>query len=267
MVLGIQREKPPPTEVLIPEARKHQKQRYVRTGIVTVVCALIVAGLIAGAVVVFGGPSASGRPKGSLSQPTVVGAAGAVLLRPALCYAPLYSAAATKPAGASPSCGAPYALTAAALNVEPQSATPNGFSSINVGPDPALAAYPSSRHDVAGSAVLLGGPPGDRNERVLLGPAAMKLSASDVVNAAARKNHYGSWEVDIRLTSSGAAKWDAVAEGSFHQFLAIEQGGRVISVPLMQPTQSSFSSFDGAMQVSGVLTKQEATALAAKARS
>jgi preprotein translocase subunit SecD len=97
----------------------------------------------------------------------------------------------------------------------------------------------------------------------------MKLSASDVVSAAARKTHYGAWEVDIRLTSAGAAKWDAVAQRSFHQFLAIDQGGRVISVPLMQPAQSTFSSFDGAMQVSGVLTKQEATslALAAKARS
>jgi preprotein translocase subunit SecD len=97
----------------------------------------------------------------------------------------------------------------------------------------------------------------------------MKLSASDVVSAAARKTQFGAWEVDIRLTSAGAAKWDGVARVSFHQLLAIEQGGRVISVPLMQPAQSTFSSFDGAMQVSGALTKQEATslALAAKARS
>ena len=80
---------------------------------------------------------------------------------------------------------------------------------------------------------------------------------------------YGGWEVDIRFTSAGAAKWDAVARMSFHELLAIEQGGRVISVPLMQPAQSTFSSFDGAMQISGALTKQEATslALAAKARS
>jgi preprotein translocase subunit SecD len=97
----------------------------------------------------------------------------------------------------------------------------------------------------------------------------MKLSASDVSSAAVRKTQQGNWEVDIRLTSAGAAKWDAVAEMNFHQFLAIEQGGRVISVPLMQPTQSSFSSFDGAIQVSGGLTKQDATSLAlvSKARS
>jgi hypothetical protein len=271
MVLDIQRETPPPTEVLIPEARKHQKQRYVRTGIVAVVCALIVAGLIVGAVALFGGPSAIGKAKTSPRPPAVAGAPGAVLLRPVLCYAPLYSASASKTVTAGPSCAAPYALTAAGLDVQPKSGADaaNGFISNNVGPDPALAAYPSSGRDVAGSTVLLGAPRGDRNERVLLGPAAMKLSASDVSSAAVRETQQGVWEVDIRLTPAGAAKWDSVAEMNFHLLLAFEQGGRVISVPLMQPAQSSFSSFDGAMQVSGGLTKQDATslALATKARS
>jgi preprotein translocase subunit SecD len=95
----------------------------------------------------------------------------------------------------------------------------------------------------------------------------LKLSASDVLSAAAFKTQSGEWEVNIRLTGAGAAKWDAVAQKAFHQFLAIEQDGRVLSVPIMQPAQTSFSSFDGAMTVSGTLTKQQAVTLAGVAKA
>ena len=45
-----------------------------------------------------------------------------------------------------------------------------------------------------------------------------------------------------------------MAEENFHQLLAIELDGEVYSAPIIQPTQSTFSSFDGKGEISGSLT-------------
>ena len=91
----------------------------------------------------------------------------------------------------------------------------------------------------------------------------MRLSAADVESASARKNLTGQWIVTMHLSSDGAAAFDRVADQNFHQLLAIDMGGKVVSAPLIQPTQASFSSFDGTIQVSGPLTASNARALAA----
>jgi preprotein translocase subunit SecD len=44
--------------------------------------------------------------------------------------------------------------------------------------------------------------------------------------------------------------------------VGIVDHGMVISAPITQPTQSSFTSFNGRVQISGDFTKQEARALA-----
>jgi hypothetical protein len=56
--------------------------------------------------------------------------------------------------------------------------------------------------------------------------------------------------------------WDKVASENFHQMLGIEVNGVVEATPLMQPTQSSFSSFDGRGELSGNLNRSEALQLA-----
>jgi preprotein translocase subunit SecD len=89
------------------------------------------------------------------------------------------------------------------------------------------------------------------------------MTASSIRSATAKKNQTGEWVVDYTTTSSGRRTWDRVAEENFHLPLAIELNGLVYSAPIIQPTQVSFSSFDGTGEISGALTKTQATHLAA----
>jgi preprotein translocase subunit SecD len=69
--------------------------------------------------------------------------------------------------------------------------------------------------------------------------------------------------VDYNLKgSSGSTKWDQVSDQNFHLPLGIELDGYVYSAPIIQPTQSTWSSFDGKGEISGSLSQQEAQNLA-----
>ena len=163
-------------------------------------------------------------------------------------------------------CAAPYELKQSALDVTPMSA-PQGYSSNTIAPDPSLAGYPSSTHDSPNRVVLLGGQPRmNGGERYLLGPSEMRLSAANVGSVVAQQNRAGAWIVTIHLTSGGAAAWDRVAQENFHQLLAIDVGGEVVSAPLIQPTQSSFRSFNGEMEISGALNASIARGVATAAK-
>jgi hypothetical protein len=58
-----------------------------------------------------------------------------------------------------------------------------------------------------------------------------------------------------------------VARASFHQLLALDVGGVVVSAPIIEPTQSSFTSFQGRGQVSGNWNQAEATRIASAMQS
>jgi hypothetical protein len=252
---------PAPAEVLIREAKDRQRQRYRRSALWAGLVALVVGGLIA--LLVTTTSSGSGTLRAASRPSVVVAGRGPVLIRPVLCFAYPYAANASRQAGTLPSCGAPYELTESALDIMPMS-DPQGYSSNNILPDPSLAGYPSSTRDVPGHDALLGAF-GHRTgaERYLLGPSELKLSAANVRSIAARQDHLGAWIVTIHLSSAGAAIWDRVVQENFHQLLAIDMGGKVVSAPVIEPAQSSYTSFKGEMQVSGSLTGSEARAVAA----
>ncbi len=254
---------PAPVEVLLPEARQHQRRRYRRSAVMASLAALLVGALIA--LLITTTSSGSGTSQSTPSLSGVAASRTTVLIRPVLCYAPPYSATTPRPVGplGGPPCAAPYELTASALDVTPTSAQ-QGYSSNNIAPDPSLAGYANSTHDSPNKTVLLGGQPRiNGGERYLLGPSEMRLSAANVGSVAAQKNHTGQWIVTIHLTSGGAVAWDRVAQENFHQLLAIDVSGKVVSAPLIQPTQASFTSFDGAMQISGALNASIARGVAA----
>jgi hypothetical protein len=46
----------------------------------------------------------------------------------------------------------------------------------------------------------------------------------------------------MHLSAEGVAAFDRIAQENFHEFLAIDIGGKVVSTPLVQPNQASFSS-------------------------
>jgi hypothetical protein len=254
-------EAPAPAEVLIREAKDRQRQRYRRSALWAGLVALVVGGLIA--LLVTTTSSGWGKLRAASRPSVVMAGRGPVLIRPVLCFAYPYTANAARQARTLPSCGAAYVLTQSALDITPMSA-PQGYSSNNVLPDPSLAGYPNSSRDVPSHDALLGAL-GHRTGavRYLLGPSELRLSAANVGAVVARQNHTGAWIVTIHLSSAGAAIWDRVVQENFHQFLAIDMGGKVVSAPVIEPAQSSYTSFKGEMQVSGSLTGSDARALAA----
>ena len=150
----------------------------------------------------------------------LVGMRGTFYIRPVLCGAPPYSA--TPPGGAGPtatttmpSCAAVYQTTTTNLGVTPNANAPNGFTENTVLPDPAFASYPStpSQDDNPSKTVLLPGDPTSgvqQYARFVLGPAELNGSGIASVHVQDQAGA-GSWIIDIQLTPSGSAQWDAVA--------------------------------------------------------
>ena len=196
-----------------------------------------------------------------------VGQTAQLLFRPVMCYAPGFIGDKSKyaaPVGTPlpTKCGASYALTQANLAVTPNSSLPAGYSANNVSPDPTLEFYRTTlpANDLATQEVLLPGLGGEKQGRYLLGAA--QLTGRVIKSAQATQNQVGQWVVNYTLTAAGSTQWDAVAQENFHQIVAIELDGVVQSAPLIQPTQTSFSSFGGQGEISGSMTQSQAQNLA-----
>ena len=203
-----------------------------------------------------------------------IGQTARMYFRPVLCFAypqavPKADKNKVQPRGIEtlPACTPSSQLSAANLNVTPNS-SPQGYSSNNVPPDTQYAAYPSTsveKPDYARSTVLLpgigGACDGTAVVRCVLGPAQM--TGRSIANATATQNQTGQWVVDYTLAgSAGSALWDKVAGENFHQLLGIELDGEVYSAPIIQPSQSGFTSFQGRGEISGSLTQADAQNLA-----
>src|SRR5271155_4689521 len=144
----------------------------------------------------------------------LLGTTGQLLFRPVLCDAPPYSVpkskkGSTTPAaspGALPSnCSSAYQLT---TSNPAFSDTGSAGATYDVGPDPSLAAYPSTPSSLDAKAdlhktVLLPGL--GSSERYLLGPA--ELRGSIVKSALAQLSSVGAWVVNFNLTGSGSGQW------------------------------------------------------------
>ncbi|MFI5035831.1 MAG: protein translocase subunit SecD [Acidimicrobiales bacterium] len=191
-----------------------------------------------------------------------VGQTAQLLFRPVLCAAS--TAKVTKPVatGTLPACGSQYALTQANLNVVVAPTSANGYTyNAAIPPDPQFASLDSTPppQDLARDTVLL---PvlGQTGVRLVLGPS--QLTGTAISKAVAQQDQVGAWVVNYNLTSTGSPAWDAVAKANFHQQLAIELDGVVQSAPLIQPTQATFTSFNGSGQISGSFTQSSAKQLA-----
>ncbi len=184
-----------------------------------------------------------------------------VTFRAVLCFAPLPPATHTfSKAAALPDCRPVYRLTAQNLGVHPNNSAA-GFKSKTVKPDPRFRNFPDSSNAVHSltSYLLLSGINGTGTERYALGPA--RVTSSSIKSAKAVKQS-GQWFVKYQLTPAGSAAFDALAKSQFHALIAIVANGEVYSAPIMQPTQTHFTSFGGSGEVSGNFTKSQARTLA-----
>ncbi len=216
--------------------------------------------VVRGRSVVIGG---SRRPSLPIAE---VASSGTVLLRPVLCRsAPFTEPASAAVGGAVPNgCPPEYSLQAGRLIV----GTATGTSNVASIPfDPALAAVPTStpaydesHPDRSVLVPLVGG----GGQRELLGPAGLSgaaVSAATTTHIASRTS--SQWIVDADLTANGSVRWDALARRNFHEIIAVDLDGGVVTAPLIEPTQARFTSFAGRIELSGNFTARSAQGLAA----
>jgi preprotein translocase subunit SecD len=186
-----------------------------------------------------------------------------LFFRPALCYAPSFSVAKgkTPSTGPLPTCAAATQLTAANLQVTPNNSVQGYSGPANVPEDPTFASYKStsSYTDNKNDTVLLPGTAASGAGRYVLGPAQMTGTA---VKSASAQLNQGQWAVNLVLTGPGAKTWDDLAKQQFHAIIAIDLDGQVISAPITQPSQQTFTSFNGQVQISGSFTEDQAKLLA-----
>jgi preprotein translocase subunit SecD len=186
-----------------------------------------------------------------------------LFFRPARCYAPAETLAkgALATTGALPTCAASSALTSTNLAVKPDSSNVNGYTSNNNIPvDPQFATYASTTTDDKNATVLLPGTSSSQGTgRYVLGPAMLTGTA---VKSASAQLVSNQWAVSIVLTGPGSTAWDALSQQQFHAIIGIDLDGQVISAPITQPSQASFTSFNGQVQISGSFTQDQAKTLA-----
>jgi hypothetical protein len=252
-------------QLLFQEAKQRRRRRWLLSGIVSLVVLAAVGLTIAVTSSRGGGGSLKPAPVpavvAGVDHPSV-----SLSFRPVLCYAPPFAPAAGQGAstGPLPACSPATALTASNLAVTPQAGNVNGYrSNTNVAADPQYATYPSTplAEATPGNTVLLPGTPAEGSDRYVLGPAGL---TNDAIKSANAQLNDGQWSINLDLTDNGSVQWDAMASQQFHQIIGVDVNGRVISAPIMQPTQSSFSSFNGRVQISGSFTQAQAKKLASE---
>lgn len=191
-----------------------------------------------------------------------------VYFREVICYAPAYKTATGTTSTTTPAavaCSPSSTLDLQNLQTTPDTLNQVGFKANAVGPDQALApvrSTPAAR-DQPNATVLLPGLPGTgptNNSRFVLGPAQM--TNRSIENARATKLRSGAWVVDFATTPDASATWDRVADEDFHLVLAVDLDGEVVSDPIIEPAQASFSGLNGLGEISGNLTQSVAQRLA-----
>jgi preprotein translocase subunit SecD len=207
--------------------------------------------------------------KNSAQVLSEIGQTAQMYFRPVLCYSPGYVAqkgTKGKPA-ASPGALPTSCPTANQLVTSNLSGSVNNANGVqyNVQPDADLEIYPSTVVDNPKDTVLEPGLPvkgqtGVNELRYLMGPA--QISGTAVKTATAELSQTGEWVVDMSLTGAGSKAWDTMTTTYFHEIIGIELDGVVQSAPITQPNQSTWSSFDGSVQISGSFTQSSAQALA-----
>ncbi len=210
-----------------------------------------------GAVVVTNGPKDLASPTSLLTS------SPELLIRSVTCYAGAQSGPVSTNSlptkCSSPQYAAPTAPAGGTAN-------PDGVPSVK--PDPALSAYATTTRarDAASpntSALLPVLESGaGATQRFLVGPTLLTLSSKVASATVVHAPLSGGWIINVRLNPNESQLWDRVAAEYFHRQLAIDLNGVIVEAPLIQPANSSFSSFDGLMQLLAV-TKSGAYDLAA----
>jgi len=246
-------------QLLFQEAKERRRRRWLVSGITAVVVVVLVAVSLGIALGTRGGGTVKPAVP-AIPAPATAHSPVSLSFRPVLCNAPPLTLAAGQTAseGPLPSCSPASQLTASNLSVDPST----GAATANPPTDAQFSSYPSTAASSGGvgGTVLLPGVPGQGGTRFVLGPAALTQQG---ITAARAVDANGQWMVDLTLSAAGSTQWDSLTAQQFHALVAVVVNGKVISTPLVQPSQTSFTSFGGHLQVAGAFTEGQAKAMAA----
>ncbi len=207
--------------------------------------------IVNGALVVTNGP------KGLASPTSLLTSSPELLIRSVLCYAGSQDG----PVSTSP-------LPTTCSSPRFDAPTVSGPAIPMIIQDPALAAYPTTirAQDVKSPSAIALLPvlnSGDSAaQRYLVSPTLVTLSSKVASATVTHVPSSGGWIVDVLLNAAESQEWDHVAKEYFHHQLAVDLNGVIVAAPFIQPANSTFSSFDGHMQLLAV-TQTDAYDLAA----
>ena len=194
----------------------------------------------------------------------ILGTTAQLYFRPVLCGAPAYSGPKAKKTGTKansagaykipPSCPAPYRYTTAYY----VSSGGGGYDPGGYAIDPAYASYPSTSvaddsKDTHDNVIFNSGVPG--TPRYVLGPAL--ATGTIISNAYSQLSPTGQWEVNFDLTGSGTTVFNKIAFTYYHELVANDLDGDIVSAPLILAR-----SFPGSGQITGNFNSTSAGALA-----
>jgi hypothetical protein len=214
--------------------------------------------VVHGALVVTNGPKDLASPTSFLTS------SPELLIRSVTCYASAQRGPVSTNRLPATCSGPRYSAPTAT----PSDSSASGFTMPTTELDPVLSAYATTTaaQDAASpnaSALLpvLNSGAGV-TQRYLVGPTLLTLSSKVASATVVYAPGSGGWIINVRLNPNESQLWDQVAREYFHGQLAIDLNGVIVEAPLIQPTNSSFSSFDGQMQLFAV-TKSDVYDLAA----
>jgi preprotein translocase subunit SecD len=194
-----------------------------------------------------------------------LGQTAQLYFRPVLCGAPAFSPPAPakgKPAKPvayrqPPTCPGPYVYSSSYYQ-----SSSNGNGGLVLGQYyeyPPLSAYPSTSasydENHPHQRVILDAGSGGYAERYVLGPVV--ATGTIIKNAYAGLEQTGQWVVEFNLTSSGDKTFNSMAAKYYHELVANDLDGVIVSAPSIDST-----SFPGSGQISGNFTQASANNLA-----
>lgn len=235
----------PNTSARVATAQLMADQRVMTTRLRAVGYASATVRISHGALVVTNGP------KSLINSASFLTSSPQLFIRSVTCYAGAQSG----PVATSPlpsTCSSPKY---AAPTATPMTESPGGFTMPTAEPDPALSAYATTTpgQDASSpttSALLpLLNSDNGTTQRYLVGPTLVTLSSMVASATVTHMPSAGGWIVNVQLNAAEAKLWDQVAREYFHRVIAIDLNGLIVEAPLIQPTNPTFSSFDGQMQL------------------
>jgi len=235
----------PNTSARVATAQLMADQRVMTTRLRAVGYASATVRISHGALVVTNGPRSLTNPASFLTS------SPELFVRSVTCYAAAQSGPVTTSPLPSTCSGPQYAAPTAT----PSPDSVSGFTMPTTEPDPALSTYATTTpaqdaSSPTSSALLPVLNSGDSaTQRYLVGPTLVTLSSMVASASVTHMPSAGGWIVNLKLNTTEAQIWDHVAKEYFHRVIAIDLNGLIVEAPLIQPSNSTFSSFDGQMQL------------------